>query len=144
MSDPYTDYAAAMDRIVEQLGEIAPGRVVTRTYTDFNDRPRAGLQAGVYTVLFGGVRGYPYEHRPGDMGQVRLSIIFQQRLPEKSDGEALEAAEFAAINELERLAREHDPVRLPELLLEQVATSQQLEAPFVWVASSWNLMTEPT
>jgi len=137
------DYAARLEAIKDALAAIAPARTVTRTYADFMDRRDSDLTAGLFTIVSLGVREYADIEPPGDFGRQRLAILFQGRVGEDADGPAIEAAEYAAMNELERLAAEHDPAVFPELILLSAETSGQLEAPYCWVRSEWELWTDP-
>lgn len=137
------NYAARLEAIKDALAAIAPTRTVTRTYRDHPQRTDEELTAGVFTIMSLGVREYADIEPPGDFGRQRLVIIFQGRVAEDADGPALEAVEYAAMNELERLAAEHDPAVFPELILQSAETSAQLDAPYCWVRSEWELWTDP-
>lgn len=140
-------YATRMERIATQLSAIAPTRTVTRTYRDFrwwlDNGGEEDLDAGIFVIVSGGVEQYAEIEPPGDFGRQRVLIIFQGRVAEDADGPALEAEEYAAMNELERLANEHDPEIIPELILESAITSRQLQHPYCWVRSTWMLWTDP-
>lgn len=138
-----TDYNAIMAAIEAELALVAPTRVITRTLRQFEDHPAAQMASGVFLLLPAGVLGYPHEYPPGDNGQFRVLIIGRGKLAEDATGPQIDAAEFAMFNELEALADEH--YELPDLIasltLLDNAQSGQLEAPFYWVASTWEVFT---
>lgn len=136
-------YATRMEQIKTQLQTIAPGSAVTRTYRDHGQRTSEDLAAGIFTIVSSGVTEYASIEPPGDFGRQRVLIIWQGKVAEDATGEDLEAAEYAAMNQLEQLAAEHDPVITPELILKSAETSMQLEAPYAWVASEWELWVDP-
>jgi hypothetical protein len=143
-----SNYAGAMARIATQLAAFAPTREISRTFMDFARRPDATQKKGVYVLLPRGVEGYDYEasnHFAGDPPQTELGafvfvITGQIKLPENAAGEAIDAAEFAMLAELERFAdagiTDED---LKDLLLRRSVLSQQQEAPYAWVFTEWRL-----
>lgn len=136
-----TDYTAVMDAILAELAIVAPKRKRTREYLDFAQHKDEDLHRGVITLLPGGVDSYPYEHRPGDCGQFQVVIAVQGRLPETCTGVQIDAAEFAALNQLEALAaREFErPDLLAALTLLSASQSAQLEKPYWWVMTRWEV-----
>lgn len=136
-------YATRLERIAQQLQAINPARVVTRTYQDFAWRKQEDLEAGIFVIVSGGTTEYADIEPPGDFGRQQVLILFQGKVPEDADGPTLEAMEFAAMNELEQLAADHDPEITPELILRSAVTSRQLEHPKCWVRSVWELWVDP-
>lgn len=136
-----TDYTAVMNAIVAELRLVAPKRVITRRYQDFAAMRAEDLKKGVITLLPAGVAAYPYEQRPGDCGQFQVLITVQGVLHETAAGELIDAAEFAALNQLEALAaREYErPDLLAALTLLNATQSAQLEAPYWWVMTRWEV-----
>lgn len=143
-------YRAAMARIADQLAIACPARLVTRSYLEFGDRKATDLQRGVYCVLSSGVASYDYEASDHwgaldgplqtELGTFEFTVVGQMKLPDKSLGEAIEDAEFAMLAELEAFAdRGIADDTLKDLRLMRSTLSQQLEAPFAWVHTSWRL-----
>ena len=147
------DYDALMAAIAEKLGEVSDGRVVTRSYRDFAHRLDSDLQAGIYTVLPGGVREYPHERSDHEeaSGQTAMPvfafrIIGQGVLEEAAEGDAIDAAEFAMVAELEAFAdavisddTQDQYEELCRIRLLGWDQSSQLEAPYYWVAARFEL-----
>jgi hypothetical protein len=151
------DYAGLMVAVVTALAEAAgSGRVITRTYADFDARPEPDLVAGLYTVLAAGVREYPWDRcdsaddasGPGAtaLPVFMFRVLGQGLLPEGADGAAIEAAEFAMVSEVEALADalvtddsldQHE--ELCRVVLKGIDQSQQLEAPYYWIAALFAL-----
>lgn len=145
-------YIPLLDGIKAQLQAIAPGRVVTRNWKPFQNCAQADLARGIWTIRTSGIPRYPYEASDGQFatdslratenGRMRIVIVGQLQLPPGATGEAIDAAEFELINELEQLAdRAIETDGLEALLLKDVAMSQQVEAPFAWVYSTWEVFS---
>lgn len=144
-------YLPLLDTLKARLAEIAPNRLVTRKYDDFANREQSSEMAGgVYQILAGGVRSYDYETsdqqdassslRATAASRFRFVVIGQQWLGDHADGEAVEAAEFQMVAELEQLADEALELDgLHGLLLKRCDTSTQRETPFAWVVSEWEV-----
>lgn len=148
------DYADLLGVVGETLVAINPARVVTRTFRDFASRDElTELTPGIFTITFAGVRAYPADRcdqHDGDGPGATALPVFRFRitgqqfipLPDADDGAALEAAEFSMLQDIERLADrlmsdhtlDHFEV-LSRLTLQSVQTSEQLEAPYVWIAA---------
>lgn len=148
------DYADLMGVVGETLSAINPARVVTRTFRDFDARDHTTeLTPGIFTITFAGVRQYPADRcdqHDGDgpgataLPVFRFRIVGQAVLNEDdaADGALLEATEFDMLRDIERLADrlvsdhtlDHFEV-LSRLTLQSVQTSEQLEAPYVWIAA---------
>lgn len=136
-----TDYSTRLDDLETLLAEIAPGRVITRTYKDFGRHKAEDLRKGIYTIVSAGVSEYPAIYEPGDEGRQTVMIIFQGKVDEGADGPTLEAFEFEAMTELESLA-EQAPIKWPTLTLQSAETSMQLDNPYCWVRSQWQTFTD--
>lgn len=152
------DYGALMAAVVQKLTAVAATRHVTRSYMDFNHRAEADLADGVYTVIAGGVRSYPWDHTDSadadfsGRGATALPV-FQFRVlgqgfiaGESVTGEDIEAAEFAMLAEIETLADElvrdetlDEHEQLCRCVLQGVDQSSQLEAPYFWIAALFAL-----
>lgn len=143
-----SDYAAQLDAIVAALQAINPDRVVTREYQDFANRAQSTLQAGVWSVLPGGVKRYAYEVsdnggptdslRATEHGTFVVTIVGQLLLPEDCTGVDVDNAEFAMLQELEALAdAAMDTPGIEALQLLDAQMSGQLERPYAWVTSTW-------
>jgi len=145
-----TRYLPILQAITERLGEINPDRLVTREWKDFALRQDPDLRRGVWMVLFGGITRYPYETsdngmdtdvlRASENGRVRISIVGQVLLDAGATGLDVEEAEFVLIHELEQLADEAMATEpLQALVLQSVVNSQQIETPYAWVVSTWEV-----
>lgn len=134
--------------IATALAAAVPARMVTRSYRNHQQRKNAELTPGLYTVLAGGVKDYPYETADNgidnpsttSLGDLRFSIVGQIMLPEPSTGEAIETAELQMLDELENFA---DQMAATDgtltLRLLGASLSQQLEIPYGWVYTTWSL-----
>lgn len=155
------DYADLMGAVAQVLAEIAPARTITRTWKDFADRDHDNeLVPGIYTVTFCGVARYPWDRCDQHDGEgpgatalpvFRFRVVGQRVLAEEDamDGSALEAAEFEMLHEIEELANrlvsDHGLPETEELcraVLQNAVTSEQLEAPYVWVAAMFEASIE--
>lgn len=147
---PAANYTALLDAVRDALVAAAPGRVVTRTYCDFANREADELRAGIYTIVATGVREYPYERadfgggeggaRQTDLGLFTFTVIGQFQLAEDATGEAVEAAEFEMLAELEAVADlAIASEELVDLRIERAGFSGQLDAPFGGVATDWTI-----
>ena len=151
MASNYSGAVARLKTALEaHLAGLSSDRIVTRTYKDVSERPAADLRKGIYTILCRGVDGYDYEasdHSGGidapaqtELGQFVFVITGQGSLPDKAEGEAIDAAEFAMLAELESFADQGiTDDDLKDLLLKRTVMSQQLEAPYYWVMTEWRL-----
>lgn len=145
-------YIPLLDAIKTRLQEIAPDRVVTRNWKPFQNHKQEELINGIWTVRTSGIPRYPYEASDGQLatdslratenGRLRVVIVCQMQLPNDSTGEQIDAAEFQMIHELEQLAdMAIETEGLEALLLKDVAMSQQVEAPYAWVFSTWEVFS---
>lgn len=145
-----TRYKPLLAAIVTALQAVNPARLVTRSYADFANRDQALLLAGLWTVQPGGITGYPYEVSDGgfatdslrasEHGRLLVRITGQLLLPGEPTGLQIDDAEFDLVHELERLADaaiEH-PL-LAALQLNDVRMSAQIENPYAWVDSTWDV-----
>jgi hypothetical protein len=143
---------AVLAAMLTVMAAEAPARVVTGAFLPFDVRPDAELRSGVITVLFAGVKAYDYEHSGSYDGVdhdqtgnalLEFTVTGQMRVPEGTAGDQVAAAEIALLGDIERLANaglEHED--LVELRIVQAATSQQLEAPYLWVATTFQTRTD--
>lgn len=145
-------YIPLLDGIKAQLQAIAPDRVVTRNWKPFQNCKPDDLARGIWTIRTSGIPRYPYEASDGQFdtdvlrasenGRMRIVIVGQLQLATNATGEEIDAAEFGLIHELEQLAdRAIETTGLEALLLKDVAMSQQVEAPFAWVYSTWEVFS---
>ncbi len=110
----------------------APTRVVTRTLKDFSDRRKEDLMAGVFTLVHRGqkdMRSYQEHLQVLLVGQVLVAEKAAAEL--KALPETVEEAELLMIDEIRRWA---DGVQGAQVSLVGWSQSQQIEAPFGWVA----------
>lgn len=142
--------AARLAYLLAVLTAQFPGRDVTRTFRLHTERDDSELAKGLFTVLANGVAGYPYEHSdygPGldgpaqtELGDLRLIIVGQIKLPEGSAGDAVEDAELDMLADLEAFANAaiaNDP--LVTLRLLNCRQSAQIDTPYGWIHTEWAL-----
>lgn len=114
----------------DELASLYPGRVVTRTLRDFGQRKREELQRGIYTLV---CQGEPPRQPGTGLDYIDALITGQFKLAESAAGEDVEEAELLMRDELVRWA---DGCQTAQVLLRGLRQSQQLEAPYGWVAIS--------
>lgn len=130
-----TTLAARMALIRDTLAERYPGRIVTRSLKDFAARQPAELKRGIYTVVSKGEGDFAnLRERAAMDGKHRLLLVGQIQLQEKADGEAIEDAEFAMIEEIKEFLRDLPPA-LACLDMTGYQQSAQVEAPYGWIAA---------
>ncbi len=146
-----TRYAPMLADVIELLETINPARKVTRNWKDFAQQPKADIKAGIWIVRPAGVGPYPYETsdnggatdslRATQHAPLRITILGQRLLDTGADGEDVDAAEFEMVHELEQLADAAiDTAGLEALkLVGEVQMSQQIECPYAWVLSTWEV-----
>lgn len=127
-----------------------PARRVTRSFRLHAERADAELAPGLFTVIGNGVADYPYEHSdyaPGldapaqtELGALQLIITGQIKLPEGSDGAAVEGAELDMLADLEAFANAAiADEQLVTLRLLSARQSAQLDTPYGWIHTEWLL-----
>lgn len=127
-----------------------PARGVTRAFRMHTERNDSELAPGLFTVISNGVADYPYEHSdygPGldapaqtELGALQLIITGQIKLPEGSDGEAVEGAELDMLADLEAFANAAiADEQLVTLRLLNARQSAQLDTPYGWIHTEWLL-----
>lgn len=127
-----------------------PTRGVTRSFRMHSERSDAELTPGLFTVIANGVADYPYEHSdygPGldapaqtELGTLQLIITGQIKLPEGSEGDAVETAELDLLADLEAFANAAiADDQLVTLRLMSARQSAQLETPYGWIHTEWQL-----
>lgn len=132
--------AERMVALKDALATAMPARVVTRKLKDFADRPKADIAAGVLTLVSSGEGGYRnYNGREAMDGRHRLLLVGQIELAEDSDGEAIEDAEFAMVEEVKGFMRALPP-SLCSLVMTGFRQSGQVEAPYGWVAIDMEIL----
>ena len=132
--------AARMAALKTELVTAMPTRVVTRKLKDFADRPKADIAAGVFTLISKGERGYRnYNGREAMDGRHSMLLVGQIELGEDADGEAVEDAEFAMVEEVKAFVRAL-PAELCSLVMTGFQQSGQLDAPYGWVAITLEMM----
>lgn len=142
--------SARIDYLAAQLQAQFAERGVTRTFRMHTERADAELVPGLFTVLGNGVADYPYEYSdygPGldapaqtELGALRLIITGQIKLPEGSEGHAVEAAEFDMLADLEAFANAAIADNLlVTLRLLSARQSAQIDTPYGWIHTEWLL-----
>jgi hypothetical protein len=126
--------AERMAALKTAMETAMPTRVVTRKLKDFADRPKPDIAAGVFTLISKGERGYQnYNGREAMDGRHSMLLVGQIELAEDTDGDAVEDAEFAMIEEVKGFVRAL-PSGLCSLVMTGFQQSGQLDAPYGWVA----------
>lgn len=152
------NYATLMATIATALESVAAsGRVIDRTYQRLEDRKESDLAKGVFTLLAGGVSRYPTDwcdstiddpHFPTATAfpVFRFRVLGQGFVGEKATGPQIEAFEFGLIADLEKLANTlvqddtlSQHVELVRCVIKGIDQSNQLEAPYCWVAALYEL-----
>lgn len=143
---------AVLAAMIEVMAEQAPGRVVTGEFMTFDQRKDADLRKGVITILFAGVPAYDYEHSGSYDGvhsdqtsnaQIEFRVVGQHRISEDGSGTQVAMAELAMLGDIELLANaciERD--ELTDLRIVDATCSAQLEAPYLWVATTFKTRTD--
>lgn len=142
--------SARIAYLAAALAAQFPARGVTRSFRLHAQRSDDELTPGLFTVLGNGVGDYPYEHSdysPGldapaqtELGTLQLIITGQIKLPEGSDGEAVETAELDMLADLEAFANAAiADDQLVTLRLLSARQSAQLDAPYGWIHTEWQL-----
>lgn len=125
-----------LQALADWLQAELPQRLVTRSWCDSAQRPRAELERGVLTLISQGASQYAdYPGREAQLAQYQLALVAQCVLPESADGGVVEAAELDLIAEIEAVLGRLPPV-LGGLSLSEWRQSGQLDAPYGWVAFS--------
>lgn len=147
-----TRIASVLASMLEVMAEQAPSRVVTGQFMTFDQRKDPDLLKGVITILFVGVKEYDYEHSGSYDGVhsdqtgnalLEFRVVGQQRISEDASGTQVAAAELAMLGDIERLANaalERDD--LTDLRIVDATCSAQLEAPYLWVATTFQTRTD--
>ncbi|HLP97489.1 MAG TPA: hypothetical protein VK149_03490 [Sideroxyarcus sp.] len=132
-----SDLGDRMNTIKTLLATAYSTRIVTRDFMPPENRDRADLLKGIYTILSSDEGGYPnYRGREGMDGRQNLIIIGQFELEAatlKSGGTHLiDDAEFAMVDEIKSFLRTRPPV-IAQLFMKGFRQSRQLDAPYGWV-----------
>lgn len=123
-----------MNALKTALAAACPARVVTRELRDFNDKPRADLLAGVYTLIAGDEGNFPnYRGREGNFGDLQVALIAQIEVAENASAEDLEEAESTMIDEIKAFTRTALAAPIDSIVITALKRSQQLEHPYGWV-----------
>lgn len=123
-----------MNLIRATLAAALPARVVTRDLLDFSMREAADLEAGIYTLLSKGESGY--QNLLGRLamdGAQRILLVGQIQLEADVLPSAIEDAEFDMVQEIKEFLRAL-PATLCRLQMKGFNQSQQIDAPYGWVA----------
>lgn len=128
-----TDVMNAVRTLVTDT--VPAGRVVTRSWKDFDGHLQADLEAGIYTLVSQAERDYAnYYGREAQLGTQTILISGVFVLPEDATGEQIEDGEFEMVEELQAVAQERaKPAIIGALQLMGFQQSGQLEAPYGWV-----------
>lgn len=142
--------SARIAYLAAALAAQFPARGMTRSFRMHSERNDSELAPGLFTVLSNGVGDYPYEvsdYGPGldapaqtELGALQLIITGQIKLPEGSEGEAVETAELDMLADLEAFANAAiADDKLVTLRLLSARQSAQLDAPYGWIHTEWLL-----
>lgn len=136
--------------LAAQLAAAFPARGVTRTFMPHAVRSDDELAPGLFTVIGTGVASYPYEHsdygpgidapRQTELGDMRLIITGQIKLAEGASGQDVEDAEDEMLADLEAFANAAiADNQLVTLRLLSARQSGQIDAPYGWIHTEWEL-----
>lgn len=115
------------------MAAAMPGRVITRKLVDFSQRRQEDLEAGLVAIVGLGEGDYsPSFSRAADLGTLKLLLIGQLVLSEKSSPEEVEAAEDTLADEIKAFARSQ-PAGM-NMILTGFTQSGQVEHPHGWIA----------
>lgn len=129
-----SDLSDRMSLIKSLLEAAFPTRIVTRDLLDFSLRKTADLEAGIYSLVSQSEGSYQnYSTREGMDGKQRILLVGQILLGEDVLPSVIEDAEFSLVDEIKGFLRTRDP-RLAQLFMNGFKQSQQMEAPYGWVA----------
>lgn len=140
----------AKQYLADQLAAQFPARKVVRSFVPHAQLDDADLAPGRFTVIGVGVSSYPYEHSdygPGvdapqqtELGDMRLIITGQMKLPEGASGQDVEDAEDEMLADLEAFANAAiADNQLVTLRLLSARQSGQIDAPYGWIHTEWEL-----
>lgn len=135
-------FQKALDALAIQIRKTNPSRCVSRRFRGW-EVPNDELLAGVYTIVSLGVPDYDHLTSESMVDNAPLNIVvyFQIRLPQPTDPDSsvdplsVEAAEFAAVDEIESLTHWDTilPDELKSLELKSFTQSAQVDVPEGWV-----------
>jgi hypothetical protein len=143
---------AVYSALMAVAAAAAPSRVVTDAYQAFDARPQAQLLQGVITILFAGVPAYDAEnsgsldgidHDQTGFAQLEFTVVGQMLVAENATGTQVAAAEIALLGDIEKIANQalaNDD--LVQLRIISASCSQQMESPYLWVATKFQTRTD--
>ena len=139
------EFEQRLEDLAAALAAAAPARIVTRDYQDRAMRAEADLVTGVFTVI--GRGGHDFANRPGRMADLGASralvtgqlLVDEAALGREAVGSDVEAAEFDLLGELQAMAQGALPTSIGGLRLVKFDQSGQLETPYGWIASVWEI-----
>lgn len=138
----YVDYELNMQTLFGLVQTAFPGRLCTRTKRHFSQHAPADMHRGVVTLWSDGIDNYPYEQGASEIGnhQIFLEVYGQvQQADEEAAAEygpAIEAAEFAALRQVEILQTLAQSVdALAALKVRSVKQSGQDAQPYWFLAA---------
>lgn len=128
-----SELSVRMNLLKTHFASLVPNRVVTRKFVDFADRDHDELKAGVFTLLSRGESDYAnYVGREADLGRQEVMILGQVVLDD-ADGEQVEDAEFALLEDVKALARSALPDGISGVLFTGFKQSGQLDGDYGWI-----------
>lgn len=138
------EWDARMVALVAALAAVNVDRIVGRNFQRRSDHNDADLEKGVFTVMSRSASGL---HRAmgvaSEASRQKVLIVGQIRVPNsggaEGNGEAVEAAEFAMMADLEALMDSQLAEIISGLEWLGVTQSGQLEAPYGWIAAEFEI-----
>ena len=123
-----------MNLVKAQLELVAPTRIVTRSYKDFEQHRNNDLKTGILTVISSGEDGYANSFaRHAETSNHPFIIAGQIKLAGNASGEDVENAEFEMVEDVKALVRSALPPEISTLELKRFKQSGQLLQPNGWI-----------
>jgi len=123
-----------MNLIKDTLAQVAPNRVVSRDFKDFDQHTIEDLEKGVLTVISEGEAQYANSFgRQAETSKHPLVIVGQMSLAPDATGTQVEDAEFDLVEDVKALVSSALPVDICTLELKRFRQSKQMDAPNCWI-----------
>lgn len=117
----------------ERLQAAMPGRLVTRSASDFAQRPQPERRKGVVTLAATGITDLLAPDAFFDLaGKLGIALLAEFELEEKASGEQVESTEWGLLEELRAFVRAPGAGLCP-LAIVSVEFSRQEAVPTGWL-----------
>jgi hypothetical protein len=132
--------AERLELVRGELASFLPHRVVTRDLKDFADRPEKELRCGVFTIVASGEDSLQnYRGGEASFGRMRIVVVGQIHLGERTTGSQVEDAELALVEELKRFTRLALVEGIDSFIINNWQQSGQIEVPYGWILAEMEL-----